>query len=148
MRSPDNSFGGGLWSLLLFHAFRSFFTKYADDPTLCCHLVCKVSSTPKACGLFSCHPRRRRVKLFAFVAISPEYSLQEIRRRLKIRRGQPHGGSPPLPAPIKSVIYEINASSDAFFCPQTVPKLIKLSRRPDGGLTRSERRSRASRHVR
>jgi hypothetical protein len=32
-------------------------------------------------------------------------------------------GFDPLPAPIKSVIYEINASSDAFFCAQTVPKL-------------------------
>ena len=31
MRSPDNSFGGGPWSLLLFRAFRSFFTK-SDTP--------------------------------------------------------------------------------------------------------------------
>jgi hypothetical protein len=28
----------------------------------------------------------------------------------------------PLPAPIKSMLYQINASSDAFFCAQTVPK--------------------------
>ena len=32
------------------------------------------------------------------------------------------GVRPPLPAPIKSMVYEINASSDAFFCAQTVPK--------------------------
>ena len=29
----------------------------------------------------------------------------------------------PLRAPIKSIIWQINASSDAFFCAQTVPKL-------------------------
>jgi hypothetical protein len=29
----------------------------------------------------------------------------------------------PLPAPIESMVYQINASSDAFFCAQTVPKL-------------------------
>jgi hypothetical protein len=33
------------------------------------------------------------------------------------------GFDPPLPAPLKSAIYEINASSDAFFSAQTVPKL-------------------------
>lgn len=32
----------------------------------------------------------------------------------------------PLPAPIKSILYEINASSDAFFCAQTVPKPHKV----------------------
>jgi hypothetical protein len=32
MRSPDNSFGGGPWSSLLFRAFRSFFTKSEEDP--------------------------------------------------------------------------------------------------------------------
>jgi hypothetical protein len=37
------------------------------------------------------------------------------------------GVRPPLPAPIKSMICKINASSDAFFCAQTVPKLL-LSR--------------------
>ncbi len=29
----------------------------------------------------------------------------------------------PLPAPIKSILYETNASSDAFSCAQTVPKM-------------------------
>ena len=33
------------------------------------------------------------------------------------------GVRPPLPAPIKSMMYQINASSDAFFCAQTVPKV-------------------------
>ena len=32
------------------------------------------------------------------------------------------GVRPPLPAPIKSMIYEINASSDAFFYAQTMTK--------------------------
>jgi hypothetical protein len=32
----------------------------------------------------------------------------------------------PLPAPIKSIIYKGDASSDAFFCAQTVPKLDLL----------------------
>jgi hypothetical protein len=44
---------------------------------------------------------------------------------LKIRRGQPRGGSTPPPGTIKSMVYQINASSDAFFCAQTVPKVAK-----------------------
>ena len=31
----------------------------------------------------------------------------------------------PLPAPIKSMIYQINTSLDAFFCAQTVPKVAE-----------------------
>ncbi len=45
----------------------------------------------------------------------------------KSAEGNLVGVRPPLPAPIKSMIYQINASSDAFFCAQTVPKL-QLSR--------------------
>ena len=40
----------------------------------------------------------------------------------KSAEGNLVGVRPPLPAPTKSMIYEINASSDAFFCAQTVPK--------------------------
>jgi hypothetical protein len=42
----------------------------------------------------------------------------------KSAEGNLVGVRPPLPAPIKSAIYEINASSDAFFCAQTVPKVL------------------------
>ena len=41
----------------------------------------------------------------------------------KSAEGNLVGVRPPLPAPIKSMIYKINASSDAFFCAQTVPKV-------------------------
>ena len=44
----------------------------------------------------------------------------------KSAEGNLVGVRPPLPAPIKSMLYEINASSDAFFCAQTVPKLEEL----------------------
>jgi hypothetical protein len=40
----------------------------------------------------------------------------------KSAEGNLVGVRPPLPAPMKSIIYKINASSDAFFCAQTVPK--------------------------
>jgi len=40
----------------------------------------------------------------------------------KSAEGNLVGVRPPLPAPIKSIVYEINASLDAFFCAQTVPK--------------------------
>ncbi len=40
------------------------------------------------------------------------------------------GVRPPLPAPIESMLYQINASSDAFFCAQTVPKVLRVSRFP------------------
>jgi hypothetical protein len=40
----------------------------------------------------------------------------------KSAEGNLVGVRPPLPAPIKSIVYEMNASSDAFFCAQTVPK--------------------------
>ena len=33
----------------------------------------------------------------------------------------------PLPAPIKSMLYQINASSDAFFCAQTMTKVLVLA---------------------
>jgi hypothetical protein len=41
----------------------------------------------------------------------------------KSAEGNLVGVRPPLPAPTKSVLYQINASLDAFFCAQTVPKL-------------------------
>ena len=44
----------------------------------------------------------------------------------KSAEGNLVGVRPPLPAPIKSKIYQINASSDAFFCAQTVPKVQDL----------------------
>jgi hypothetical protein len=48
----------------------------------------------------------------------------------KSAEGNLVGVRPPLPAPIKSMVYEINASSDAFFCAQTVPKVdIKILKR-------------------
>ena len=37
----------------------------------------------------------------------------------KSAEGNLVGVRPPLPAPTKSMIYEINASSDAFFCAQS-----------------------------
>jgi hypothetical protein len=40
----------------------------------------------------------------------------------KSAEGNLVGVRPPLPAPIKSVVYKNDASSDAFFCAQTVPK--------------------------
>ena len=40
----------------------------------------------------------------------------------KSAEGNLVGVRPPLPAPIKSMIYEINASSDAFFYAQTMTK--------------------------
>jgi hypothetical protein len=43
----------------------------------------------------------------------------------KSAEGNLVGVRPPLPAPIKSMIYQINASSDAFFCAQTVPKVLR-----------------------
>jgi hypothetical protein len=43
----------------------------------------------------------------------------------KSAEGNLVGVRPPLPAPIKSMIYQINASSDAFFCAQSVPKVPK-----------------------
>jgi hypothetical protein len=46
-------------------------------------------------------------------------SLQNHKNGTQIRRGQPSGGSTPLPAPIKSMVYQIDASSDAFFCAQS-----------------------------
>ena len=44
----------------------------------------------------------------------------------KSAEGNLVGVRPPLPAPIESIAYEINASSDAFFYAQTVPKLDLL----------------------
>ena len=46
----------------------------------------------------------------------------------KSAEGNLVGVRPPLPAPIESMIYQINASSDAFFCAQTVPKVMKVIR--------------------
>jgi hypothetical protein len=46
----------------------------------------------------------------------------------KSAEGNLVGVRPPLPAPIKSMIYQINASSDAFFCAQTVPKVTECSK--------------------
>jgi hypothetical protein len=40
----------------------------------------------------------------------------------KSAEGNLVGVRPPLPAPIKSILWQINASLDAFFCAHTVPK--------------------------
>ena len=45
----------------------------------------------------------------------------------KSAEGNLVGVRPPLPAPILSTFYGINASSDAFFCAQTVPKVQSVS---------------------
>jgi hypothetical protein len=45
----------------------------------------------------------------------------------KSAEGNLVGVRPPLPAPIKSTVCKINASSDAFFCAQTVPKMAAIS---------------------
>ncbi len=59
----------------------------------------------------------------------------------KSAEGNLVGVRPPLPAPIKSRVYQINASPDAFFCAQTVPKLMKQSEAARG-LRDRRRRSR------
>ena len=44
----------------------------------------------------------------------------------KSAEGNLVGVRPPLPAPLKSISYGMDASSDAFFCAQTVPKVQPL----------------------
>src|SRR5258708_37962954 len=71
--------------------------------TECCHLVCKVSSTPKACGVVlisstpeACKPLRIPCHFFFG---SSGHLLAASRSRLKIRGSQGCGGfnSPPRP---------------------------------------------------
>jgi hypothetical protein len=55
----------------------------------------------------------------------------------KSAEGNLVGVRPPLPAPIKSMLYQINASSNAFSCAQTVPKESYLATKLDSTISLS-----------
>src|SRR5258708_36716844 len=92
--------------------------------TECCHLVCKVSSTPKACGVVlisstpeACKPLRIPCHFFFG---SSGHLLEESRSRLKIRGSQGCGGFSPPPGAQQSILLYVGFFG-FLFCARIFP---------------------------
>jgi hypothetical protein len=62
----------------------------------------------------------------------------------KSAEGNLVGVRPPLPAPIESMIYQINASSDAFFYAQTMTNAFGLRSKESKATTSHQQRMKIS----